>query len=111
MGASKHGHDATDPAGLIDYLAADGESASDRATAWAREVLPNGEQRDQACLTRAGPVAVRAAKQAIDTGSQLDIESALDFERACYQSTLTTEDRLEGLKAFAEKRKPVYKGR
>ena len=54
---------------------------------------------------------MRAAKQAIDTGSQLDIESALDFERACYQSTLTTEDRLEGLKAFAEKRKPVYKGR
>lgn len=76
-------------------------------------------------LTVAGPVAVRAAKQAIDTGSQLDMcgavlrsahadtisESALDFERACYQSTLTTEDRLEGLKAFAERRKPVYKGR
>ncbi|PWY98540.1 ClpP/crotonase [Testicularia cyperi] len=57
-----------------------------------------------------GPLAVRAAKLAIDRGSQMDPETALDFERQCYETILNTQDRLEGLKAFAEKREPVYRG-
>jgi hypothetical protein len=36
---------------------------------------------------------------------------ALALERAAYEVTLTTEDRQEGLRAFAEKRTPVYRGR
>lgn len=41
----------------------------------------------------------------------MDLASALQFEEACYAKTIPTEDRLEGLRAFAEKRKPVYTGK
>lgn len=40
----------------------------------------------------------------------MDLSSGLEFEAACYQRVIPTKDRLEGLKAFAEKRKPVYTG-
>lgn len=58
-----------------------------------------------------GPVAVRAAKHAIDAGSQLPIREGIAIEADCYARVLPTEDRLEALAAFAEKRKPVYRGR
>lgn len=58
-----------------------------------------------------GPVAVRAAKRAIDEGGELPQSEGLKVEARCYELTLSTEDRLEALAAFAEKRKPVYKGR
>lgn len=57
-----------------------------------------------------GPIALRAAKVAIDRGQLMDIESGLDWERACYERCLGSKDRLEGLLAFAEKRKPKYTG-
>lgn len=57
-----------------------------------------------------GPVAVRAAKAAIDEGAELPITQGLEVEARCYERTLTTEDRLEALAAFAEKRKPSFKG-
>lgn len=41
----------------------------------------------------------------------MDLHSALEFEEACYSKVIPTEDRLEALKAFAEKRKPVFKGK
>lgn len=50
------------------------------------------------------------AKRAINGGIEMDIESALSFEMDCYEQLLYTKDRLEGLAAFAEKRKPLYKG-
>jgi len=58
-----------------------------------------------------GPVAVRAAKRAIDEGCELSQEQGLEVEARCYELTLPTEDRLEALAAFAEKRKPRYEGR
>jgi methylglutaconyl-CoA hydratase len=57
-----------------------------------------------------GPVAVRAAKDAIDHGSELPLEQGLAHEARCYERTLGTQDRLEALAAFAEKRKPVFRG-
>ena len=57
------------------------------------------------------PIAVAAAKHAIDEGLHLDLDAALALEQKQYALTLGTEDRREGLKAFAEKRKPVYRGR
>ncbi len=61
-------------------------------------------------MTKNGPVALKQAKKAINFGVELDINTAFQFEAECYQMCLTTEDRNEGLRAFKEKRKPVYKG-
>jgi enoyl-CoA hydratase/carnithine racemase len=58
-----------------------------------------------------GPVALKAAKRAIDRGMEMDLGNALVFESTCYEMTIPTEDRVEGLTAFREKRKPVYRGR
>ena len=58
-----------------------------------------------------GPIAIRAAKRAVHYGVDLNIEAGLKLEDDCYKLTLSSEDRLEGLKAFAEKRKPVYVGK
>lgn len=58
-----------------------------------------------------GPVAVRAAKAAIDGGVELPLAQGLEHEARCYERVLATQDRLEALAAFAEKRKPRYLGR
>ncbi|MCC7105126.1 MAG: enoyl-CoA hydratase/isomerase family protein [Chloroflexi bacterium] len=57
------------------------------------------------------PISLRQAKRAIDLGAQLDLESAFALEAEVYNTTLLSEDRLEGLRAFAEKRMPTYRGR
>jgi methylglutaconyl-CoA hydratase len=62
-------------------------------------------------LSEGAPVALGAALDAIDAASDLPLEAGLSFERTCYERTLVTEDRLEALAAFREKRKPVYRGR
>jgi enoyl-CoA hydratase/carnithine racemase len=62
-------------------------------------------------LLRAAPVSVRAAKEAIDRGVELPMAEGLELERACYERTLVTADRDEGLAAFAAKRPPVWSGR
>ena len=56
-----------------------------------------------------GPVAVRAAKEAIDVGTEAPM-GGLEIEARCYEKVLPTTDRLEALAAFAEKRKPEYRG-
>ncbi|MGG6360892.1 enoyl-CoA hydratase [Peribacillus frigoritolerans] len=56
------------------------------------------------------PLALRAAKVAINQGAETDLKTGLQIENDCYQTTLKTLDRLEGLSAFKEKRKPVYRG-
>ncbi len=57
-----------------------------------------------------GPIAVRAAKEAIDRGLDLPLDDALRLETELYGSTIDTRDRLEGLAAFKEKRPPEYRG-
>ena len=58
-----------------------------------------------------GPLAVRLAKRAIEQGADRPLAEALDVEWDCYRETLATEDRIEALEAFADKRAPVFKGR
>ena len=62
-------------------------------------------------MTRAAPLALRAAKSAIDAAVGLPLEKGLEMEWQAYERILGTEDRLEALAAFKEKRKPNFKGR
>jgi methylglutaconyl-CoA hydratase len=62
-------------------------------------------------LASAAPLALAAAKQAIDRGCDKPMTEALKIERACYESVLATEDRNEGLRAFAEKRPPRFQAK
>lgn len=64
----------------------------------AREILPNG------------PLAIKMAKKAIFHGQQVDINNGCAIEEFCYSQVIPTKDRMEGLLAFVEKRKPNYTG-
>jgi enoyl-CoA hydratase/carnithine racemase len=57
------------------------------------------------------PIATRQAKRSVHYGAQMDLRSAIFFEVDVYNKMVTTEDRLEGVRAFNEKRKPNFKGR
>lgn len=76
----------------------------------AEELLP-------AALATAGriagnaPISVRQAKRSIHYGLQMDLRSGLRFEIEAYNRMVPTEDRIEGIRSFNEKRKPVFKGR
>ena len=61
-------------------------------------------------IARNAPVSIRQAKRAIDGALHLGIDEALGFENRMYQACLGTKDRVEALRAFAEKRKPVFTG-
>jgi enoyl-CoA hydratase/carnithine racemase len=80
------------------------------------DVVPAANLADAAAkladdIAAAGPLAVAAAKRAIDGGAMLPLADALALEAACYEEVLASDDRNEGLNAFAEKRPPVFKGR
>lgn len=83
--------------GLVNQVTAD-EILLETTYTLAREIVRNG------------PVAVRQAKHAIDFGVQVDLATGLAIEAKAYEVTVPTQDRKEGLAAFAEKRQPNYKG-
>lgn len=62
-------------------------------------------------LARLGPLALRMAKTAMNNGIQADIRTAMEIEARCYTATFNSEDRVEGMNAFLQKRKPDFKGR
>jgi len=62
-------------------------------------------------IAETGPIAVEMAKYAIDKGIETDLATGLAIESNAYRVTIPTEDRVEGLTAFREKRKPQYKGK
>ncbi len=64
-----------------------------------------------AMICETGPIAIEQAKYAINHGLETDIATGLAIESNAYWVCIPTEDRLEGLAAFKEKRKPVYKGK
>ncbi|MGD8250928.1 MAG: enoyl-CoA hydratase-related protein [Desulfobacterales bacterium] len=61
-------------------------------------------------ICEAGPLAIEQAKYAINHGCETDLNTGLAIESNAYRVIIPTKDRLEGLAAFREKRKPVYKG-
>ena len=57
------------------------------------------------------PLAVRAAKEAVNRANELPLEAGLEFERRNFFMLFASEDQKEGMRAFIEKRKPTWKGR
>ena len=84
--------------GLVNHVVAPGQAMA-KAIELAAEIAKNA------------PVAVEAAKAAIDGGLTTGISEGTLLEQRAYEVTLYTEDRREALKAFAEKRPPVFQGR
>jgi enoyl-CoA hydratase len=70
------------------------------------EVLATAER-----ICANAPLSVRQAKKAIHNGMQMDLRRGIAFEIAAYNRLVDTDDRREGVLAFNEKRKPVFRGR
>ena len=62
-------------------------------------------------LAEGPPIAIKFAKQALNQGSQLPLKEGLKFEARAFKVLSTTEDVIEGISAFFEKRKPEFKGK
>jgi enoyl-CoA hydratase/carnithine racemase len=80
------------------------------------KVAPAGEWRQQAIelaqvVARRAPLAANMAKQAVLAADEMPLSAGLAHERRLYELTMATEDRVEGMQAFLEKRKPAFKGR
>jgi len=79
-------------------------------------VVPQGQALAEAhgvakALLANGPLALRAAKQAVVQGLDLALDEGLDLELRLFAGMLRTEDAIEGPRAFAEKRTPHFKAR
>ena len=90
--------DEAKAAGLVNHLVPKG-----RARAKATEIATT--------IARNGPIAVRQAKKAIAYGLETDLDTAMILAIEAYNATVVTEDRLEGVRAFNEKRSPNFKGK
>jgi enoyl-CoA hydratase/carnithine racemase len=73
--------------------------------------LMNEVERWVNTLLERGPLALRAAKQAMLQGLDMTLAEGLQLEQRLFRQMLATEDAKEGPMAFAQKRKPEFKGR
>ena len=62
-------------------------------------------------VARRPPIAVRLAKQAVQAADETPLAAGLQHERRLYELAMATEDRVEGMSAFIEKRRPEFRGR
>jgi enoyl-CoA hydratase/carnithine racemase len=85
--------------GLVNQVMPTGEDFLREVMAWAEPIL-NG-----------APLAIRAALSAMRGAKTRDLREGLALERAAYEQCLNSEERLEALAAFNEKRKPMFQGR
>ena len=88
------------------------------AEAWGlvNKVCPRASLLEEAlgcaqAIASHAPLAVRQAKKSIHYGLQMDLLTGYRYEIEAYNRLVTTEDRLEGVRAFNEKRKPRFRGR
>jgi len=84
--------------GVLNQVCAPGD-LMDAVMATARAIAGNA------------PLSVRQAKKSIQAGLQTDLHSGLKIEIEAYNHLVPTEDRREGIRAFVEKRRPIFKGR
>lgn len=85
--------------GLVNRVSPEGASVLEDTIQWI-EPIANG-----------APIAQAAALGAIDASYDVSLDRGLELERVYYDETLRSEDRREALKAFAEKRRPAFKGK
>jgi enoyl-CoA hydratase/carnithine racemase len=85
--------------GLVNRVTPKGTSVVDDAVAWIQPIAEGA------------PVAQAAALEAIDRAFATSLETGLELEKVSYDKVLVSEDRREALAAFAEKRRPAFKGR
>lgn len=85
--------------GLVNRVYDDGAALMDAALEMAATIAANA------------PLSVRQAKKSIHYGLQTDLQTGYRFEIEAYNRLVVTEDRLEGVKAFNEKRAAVFKAR
>lgn len=83
--------------GLVEYVVPQ-DQLMEKVYSIARQIVQNA------------PIAVTQAKIAMNRGGEVDLNTALSIEQHAYEFTIPTKDRMEGLQAFKEKRKAVYKG-
>jgi len=85
--------------GLVNRLCETADGVVADALATARTIADNA------------PLSIRQAKKSIHHGLDMDLKNALLYEIEAYNRLIVTEDRLEGVRAFNEKRKPQFTGR
>ncbi len=74
------------------------------------QLMPAAKELAKKIATKSA-AALKLAKQAINHGMQTNLASGLEYEYEMYALSLTLEDKAEGVNAFIEKRKPVFKGK
>ena len=84
--------------GLVNKVVAPEELIAE-AKKWAAE------------LAERPPLSLRALKYCVNVGMQMSLLEALEYESKSAATLLSSEDRMEGMRAFIEKRKPEFKGR
>ena len=75
------------------------------------ELLMDEAKKMAKKFARRPPAAVRTIKNLVNAGMNMNLESALNLESRGLELLFSTEDQREGVKAFLEKREPVFKGR
>jgi enoyl-CoA hydratase/carnithine racemase len=91
-------------------------AAEAHAVGLVNVVAPKGKWLEAALevahrVARRPPIAARLAKQAVLAADETALSSGLETERRLYELCFATEDRVEGMRAFIEKREPDFKGR
>ncbi len=100
-------------------MAMTGQAVSGReavAIGLASECVPDAQVQQRAselakAIASMPPIAIAQIKEVVLAGQDVSLESALALERKAFQILFSSEDQKEGMRAFFEKRKPVYKGR
>lgn len=82
----------------------------------ADKVVPAEELMDSVVslakvIMSKAPISIKMAKHAINNGMNVDLKSGIAYEAEAYTTTFSTEDRIEGMSAFLEKRPAVFKNK
>ena len=102
----------------MEFICTGAPISAEQALDWGivNKVYPAGELMEGVLATARriadnAPLSIRQAKKSIRAGSQMDLKNGLLFEIEAYNRLVVTEDRREGVLAYNEKRRPVWKGR